>query len=414
MATTTRFTPYVFFCSAFYERPTMSRSAQFAIFFVIVAVVLTAFHAYLWLRLIRDTALPSPWKQVAACTLAVLLASIPIAAGIYKNLPSGAARLIGAIPFVWLGVMMLLLFWFFAVDLMKLVALLSSRIGDFSFTEPLRLLVARIAAAVGVALVVCLSMVAVRNASGPPTLTELDVRMPRLPRDFDGYSIVQIGDLHIGGSLSDRVWVEQLVAKVNALHPDIVAITGDVVDGSPTEILDGVAPLAGLRAKRGVFFVAGNHEHYSGFPAWVPVFEKLGFRILSNERVSIGEDAASFDLIGVDDFDGRRMSPGPGADIEKATAGRDPGKAAVLLSHQPKIAAEAAKLGIDLVLAGHTHGGQIWPFSALVRLQQPYLRGLYRVSAGTQIYVSDGTGTWGPPMRLGTHSEVVRIVLRAE
>jgi hypothetical protein len=230
---------------------------------------------------------------------------------------------------------------------------------------------------------------------------------------MDGFTIVQISDLHIGESRGGA-WVRQIVDQVNLLKPDLVAITGDLVDASPQQLRDEVSPIKALRAARGVYFVTGNHEQYAGLAEWLPVFEELGLRVLRNERVSIGSSAASFDLVGVDD-DGAHGADGEsGPDLAKATAGRDPRRTAVLLAHQPKIARDAAAYGIDLVLAGHTHGGQIWPFSAFVRLQQPYLRGLYAVSARTRLYVTDGTGYWGPPMRLGTRNEIVRVVLRAE
>ena len=392
----------------------MSRTAQLAAFIAVAVAILTGIHLYLWLRLVRDTALPSPWRQAASIALAALAVSVPVAMGLYRFLPRGAGRYTGALPFVWMGVMVLLLFWFLAADAARLAALGTSRLAGWSFLAERRLLVARGTALAGGAIVLCLSAYAVVNAARPPALKELDLRLPRLPRALDGFSIVQIGDVHVGGSLHDRAWLADVVSRVNALSPDLVAITGDLVDAPPSQILDDVAPIAGLRAPRGVFFVTGNHEFYAGLEPWLPVFRRLGLHLLRNERVAIGDGAASFDLIGVDDYDGRRVGPGGGADLEAATKGRDRARFAVLLSHQPRIAAEAAASGIDLVLSGHTHGGQIWPFSALVRLQQPYLRGLYRVGEGTQLYVSDGTGTWGPPMRLGTRSEIVRIVLRAD
>lgn len=392
----------------------MSRTAQFALFFAFATVVLTGIHAYLWLRLVRDTAMPPPWRQIATAALGALLVAIPVAMVSYRALPSGWVRIAGALPFVWMGVMMLLVFWFAATDAARLVAFAAAKIAGLSFPGERRLLVARAAAACGTGIVLCLSAFAIRNAARPPVLTAIELRLPRLPRALDGFTIVQISDLHIGASLNEGPWVRDLVDRVNALEPDLVAVTGDLVDGPPWDLRPTLEPLAGLRARRGVFFVTGNHEYYSGLGPWLPVLAGLGLRVLHNERVSVGDGEAAFDLVGVDDFDGRRMEEGHGPDLARATAGRDPSRFAVLLSHQPKIAGAAAKSGIDLVLAGHTHGGQIWPFSALVRLQQPYVRGSYRVSQGTQLFVTDGTGTWGPPMRLGTRNEIVRATLRAE
>ncbi len=201
-----------------------------------------------------------------------------------------------------------------------------------------------------------------------------------------------------------------MVRTVNDLRPDAVVITGDLVDGSVAELGAHVAPLAGLRAKHGVFFVTGNHEYYSGVDAWLAELGRLGVRVLANERVALGEGDAVFDLAGVHDWSGRRM-PGPHKpDLPKALAGRDPARPVVLLAHQPKHAREAVEHGVSLMLSGHTHGGQIWPWTALVGLDQPYVKGLHR-SGRTQVYVSEGTGYWGPPMRLGSEPEITRVVL---
>jgi uncharacterized protein len=195
--------------------------------------------------------------------------------------------------------------------------------------------------------------------------------------------------------------------------PDVVAITGDLVDGTVDELRDAVAPLGSLKAKYGVFFVTGNHEYFSGARAWVEELSRIGIRVLRNERVSIGEVGAAFDLAGVDDRSARRFSDdGHGEDLAKALSGRDEARAVVLLAHQPRTVLDAAAFGVDLQLSGHTHGGQIWPFGALVRLQQQFLAGLAR-HRDTLIYVSRGTGYWGPPMRLFAPAEITQIVLRS-
>jgi predicted MPP superfamily phosphohydrolase len=187
----------------------------------------------------------------------------------------------------------------------------------------------------------------------------------------------------------------------------MVCITGDLVDGSVGELGHLVAPLADLRAKDGVFFVTGNHEYYSGADAWIAHVRKLGVRVLRNERVPIrGEQG--FDLAGIDDATAHHF--GHGADLRGALRGRDPSRAVVLLAHQPKAIAEAADLGVDLQLSGHTHGGQLFPFNYLVKLQQPYVDGLH-ARAKTQIYVSRGTGWWGPPMRVMAPAEITRLTL---
>jgi predicted MPP superfamily phosphohydrolase len=178
------------------------------------------------------------------------------------------------------------------------------------------------------------------------------------------------------------------------------------------ELRDAIAPIAGLRARHGVYFVTGNHEYYSGVDAWLAELTRLGVRVLRNERVEIGGGDASFDLAGIDDWSSRGMAPGHGPDLPRALDGRDPARELVLLAHQPRAVHEAAARGVGLQLSGHTHGGQIWPWGFAVRLQQPYVLGLSR-EGRTHIYVSPGTGYWGPPMRLGTRGEITRVILRA-
>jgi predicted MPP superfamily phosphohydrolase len=170
-------------------------------------------------------------------------------------------------------------------------------------------------------------------------------------------------------------------------------------------------PLRNLRAPHGVFFVTGNHEYISGVEEWVTFLPSLGIRVLENERVTIGEGDDAFELAGVYDFSAARFRSRRVPDLAGALRGWTGDTALVLLAHQPKHAREAAARGVGLVLSGHTHGGQIWPFSYLVRLDQPYIAGLHR-ERETQVYVSEGTGYWGPPMRLGTRGEITRVVLQ--
>jgi hypothetical protein len=209
-----------------------------------------------------------------------------------------------------------------------------------------------------------------------------------------------------------RDFAEQIVAQVNALDPDVIAITGDLVDGSVDRLRELVAPLAGLRAKHGVYFVTGNHEYYSNAVAWCEELTRLGLRVLRNERVPIGSGSESYYLAGVDDYKASQFGNGHGADLSRALQGADPSRPVVLLAHQPLAVREAQEKGVDLVLSGHTHGGQIWPWHFFVRLQQPVVRGLHRFGS-TQIYVNSGTGYWGPPMRIGAPAEITKIVLES-
>jgi uncharacterized protein len=222
---------------------------------------------------------------------------------------------------------------------------------------------------------------------------------------------VQLSDLHVGMTI-DREFVAKVVELTNALKPDLVALTGDLVDGPVKDLADDIAPLADLRAKHGVFAITGNHEYYSGVDPWIAHISSLGARYLRNELVTIGDGAAAFDLAGVDDHAARSYT-GHGEDLKLATAKRDPSRALVLLAHQPRQVRRAQKYGVDLQLSGHTHGGQIWPWHYIVKVQQGgLLAGRYQFG-DTQLYVTRGCGYWGPPVRLLAPLEITRVILRS-
>ncbi len=241
-------------------------------------------------------------------------------------------------------------------------------------------------------------------------IEEVQIRLTKLPRALDGFSIVQLSDLHVGPTIG-RAFVEHVVAQANALAPDLIAMTGDLIDGSVRRYAADAAPLADLRATHGVYAVTGNHEYYHGADPWITELSKLGLRYLRNERVAIEAAGQRFDLAGVDDHEARRVR-GHGEDMRKATAGRDPDAALVLLAHQPRQVHRAKKHGVDLQLSGHTHGGQIWPWHYAVKLQQGGLiAGHYRFD-DTQLYVTRGCGYWGPNVRLLAPLEITRVILR--
>lgn len=315
--------------------------------------------------------------------------------------------------YVWLGAMFLFLVALAATDLLRLFAGLARRGfgGGASPPERRRFLARSLAAAVTSA-VAAASAVAVRAARREPPVRPLTIRLDRLPPELHGFSIVQLTDLHVGPTIG-RGFVEDVVARTNALGPDLVAITGDLVDGSVSDLAEAVAPLAQLRAPHGVFFVTGNHEYFSGAQAWVNELTRIGIRVLQNERVTIGNGAAGFDLAGVDDPSAVHYGGLPSREaLARALSGRDPARELVLLAHQPRSALDAVPFGVGLQLSGHTHGGQLWPFGLVVRLQQPFVAGLHR-HHGAQVYVSRGTGYWGPPMRLAEPSEITHLRLES-
>jgi predicted MPP superfamily phosphohydrolase len=246
------------------------------------------------------------------------------------------------------------------------------------------------------------------RAYAPAEVTELALRLPRLPRALDGLTLVQVTDIH-AGPLIRRPFLVDLVARCNGLRPDLVAITGDLVDGDVPTLGPAVSALADLRSRYGTYFVTGNHGYYSGDVSWSAALERWGVQTLRNRRTSVGDAGASLDLIGVDDWQGR---PGQRYDLMTALQGRDPDRASVLLAHQPRNFDQVAEAGVGLQLSGHTHGGQLFPMTLAIGLIWQRPAGLYPLGS-SHLYVSRGTGFWGPPMRVGSPPEIVKITLLA-
>ena len=370
-------------------------------------------HWYIWARLVRDTSMGAPWGQLCTLGIAALGANIPVTLLLARLLPSPFSKAIAGLTFCWMGLFFILLCLMLGADAVRL---LSFGLRRFVLAAPAlpaaqQLQLMRLGGSAVAALSCLLAVQALRMALCGPALVRVEVQLERLPKDLSGLTIAQISDLHVAPLLG-RGYVERLVAQVQAAQPSLIAITGDLVDGSVAQLRGSVAPLAALQAPHGVYFVTGNHEYYSGADAWIAELRRLGIVVLRNERVSIGHAEQSFDLAGVDDVTAHHHLAGHGSDLQKALAGRDPKRELVLLAHQPKAIFQAAQYGVGLMLSGHTHGGQIWPFGYIVRLVQPYLAGLARLGA-TQIYVNRGSGFWGPPMRLWHPPELTLLTLRA-
>ena len=241
----------------------------------------------------------------------------------------------------------------------------------------------------------------------------VEIPIAALPPALEGFTIAQISDIHVGNTIG-RDYVEAIVSRVNSLQPDLVAITGDLVDGTVPQLAHDVEPLARLKSKHGTFFVTGNHEYYSGAGPWLAEFQRLGFQVLLNRHVVIEQDGARLAIAGVTDYSGHHFSDAHRSDPAAAIRGApDELGAKILLAHQPRSAAAAADAGFDLQLSGHTHGGQFLPWNFFVRFQQPYTAGLARLRS-MWVYTSRGTGYWGPPMRLGAPSEITQIRLVRE
>jgi predicted MPP superfamily phosphohydrolase len=377
----------------------------------ITLAVLGLINFYLYRRLIRDTRLVGRAKVVGIAALVVVQAPMVIV-----RLAGGAGppSVQGAMAwpvFIGWAIFGLTFVGLLAIDVVKLVAWLGTSIArrvarrDAGPANPSRRqALARIGGGVVLTTVGAQVAVGARGALSDPDTVTVEFAL-------DGYTIVQLSDVHIGATIG-RDQIAAIVAQANRLGGDAIAITGDLVDGSVAELAPAAAPLAELRAPDGVFFVTGNHEYYSGADAWVAHLGTLGIRVLRNERVELVRGGAAFDLAGIDDHVARDYA-GHGADLPKALAGRDGSRALVLLAHQPRQVHVAAQHDVDLQISGHTHGGQLWPWHYIVKIQQGgLLAGRYTIGR-TQLYVSRGTGYWGPPLRLGAPAEITRIVLRS-
>ena len=377
----------------------MSRLLPFLLFLAIALSLVAGMHYYVWARLVRDPQLPEAWTRAGTGALVALAIALPLALWLSRFAPG--VRPLLWLAFVWMGVGFLLVAFLGIADAGRLAAWAVRRLGasDAPADPARRVLLARtLAAAVGGA-VAGLSAFGVRSALGSVDVKELTIRLRGLPQALAGFRLVQISDVHVGPLLR-KDWVRGVVARIGSLAPDAVVITGDLVDGSVAELRDHVAPLGELKPPRGVFFSTGNHEYYSGVKQWLAHLPTLGIQPLSNRRVEL---APGLDLAGIDD-------PSGAPDLALALEGRDPRKPLILLAHQPRQFAEAARREVDLTLSGHTHGGQIWPFSWVVALVQPYLAGLH-ARGGSQLYVSRGTGFWGPPLRVFAPAEITLLRL---
>jgi len=376
----------------------MRRIAMVLAVLVIASGILVSAHLYLAARLVFDPGLDGFAHGVLLWIIAMLgigMVLQPMAERFY--LPP-ALRWLSWIPLLWMGVLLLTVVTLGISD--GLLWLLGAAPAEGA---------ARIRAAAVLGVVAAATAVGLRAALALPRVRRVEVNLERWPESLDGFRIVQLSDIHIGPILK-REFAARLVAEVQRLSPDLIAVTGDLVDGSVRQLEGEVEPLGELSAPHGVYFVTGNHDYYSGAEAWLARISELGIRPLGNERVQIGDGDGAFDLAGVDDYRGDLLR-GSSEDLERALRDRDPDRPVVLLAHDPSSFKRASAMQVDLQISGHTHGGQIWPFLYLVRLAVPQVAGLLR-RGRSQLYVSRGTGFWGPPIRLFAPSEITEIVIR--
>ena len=380
--------------------------------------VACSLHVYLWRRLVRDCAWSPNLRRMLTGVLVVMGLLMVTMMSLSRHMDRELLWPLPLFTWTWLGVLFYLLFFSAVHDLGQVVRRLWGRLQPGESREETsaeaamsrRVFGQRVAATLTGTTALGLGVHGFGSARGEFFVPETEVRIARLPPSLEGLRVVLLSDIHIGPTL-DGAFIDRIVAQTNALRPDLVAITGDLVDGSVARIGDEVGRLSRLQSRYGTFFSTGNHEFYSGAGAWMAHLERVGIRVLANARQRVGDQGGMIEVVGIHDLQGARFSPQYAPDLAQAMAGADPEAATLLLSHQPRAVGLCKGFDVDLQLAGHTHAGQIWPFGGLTRLVQPYLQGLHQHDEATQIYVSGGTGYWGPPMRVGAPPEVALLHL---
>jgi hypothetical protein len=386
-------------------------------FLLTSSAIVASVHYYLWRRKVRDTKLKGFWRATLTSLYIAGALMVPTAFLLSRKIPKETLSPFVFTAFLWLGFVfysfLTLALWDAFRVFYHIKKWLQTRLKPVepqenqAFSADRRVFLSQAAAATALFTAGGVSVFGVQSAFGEIASPEIPVRLARLPSSMSGFTIALLSDLHIGQILG-RDFAGYVVERTNALKPDLIAITGDVVDGPCALLKHDVAPLGRLKAPYGVYFVTGNHEYYSGVQEWLAYFRSMGFHILANQRVSIGQ-SDSFELAGVYDAAGRLFGQKP--DLTKALEGIDPESELILLAHRPAVIFQAAQAGVGLQLSGHTHGGQLWPLEYVVHLNQPYVAGLHSHTPLTQIYVTRGAGFWGPPMRALAPAEITYITL---
>ena len=358
-------------------------------------VLVALLHLYIGVRLLAP--LPPAAQGAGAVALVALFALLPRGWSV-----RGRSRWSVLLPWVALGAFS----WLLVLTLARELSLAVSWLAFDAATHAAWLRDSAAGVLLATPLITAVGYFMARRVA---PVRRIEVPLPGLAPALEGFTIAQISDVHVGPTIK-RDFVEAIVERVNALQADLVAITGDLVDGSVRELSSHTEPLGQLASRHGTYVVTGNHEYYSGAHSWIRELERLGARVLLNEHVVLERDGARLAVAGVTDYSAHHFDPRHRSDPHRAIDGAPGDAVRILLAHQPRSAHRAAEVGYHLQLSGHTHGGQFWPWNFFVRLQQPFTAGLNRLGA-LWIYINRGTGYWGPPMRFGIPSEITLIRL---
>ncbi len=365
-------------------------------FGIILTSIFTLMHIYVSWRTYSVTFIKSHVPMKIFVPLSMFLWAIFVLGRVYGHRETGTlAYILELLGMNWMAIVFLIFLPLLLVDLVTLFGFIMPR-----FAAPLR----------GWALIagLTLSTVALFQGLRPPVIQNHEIRIPDLPDEMDGSVIVALSDLHLGSLLDER-WLQARVTQVQAQRPDLLIMLGDIFEGHGPPKNKLISTFRRLNAPLGVWAVAGNHEFHGGGGAAIRAMEEAGFHVLRNRWAQVRPGLV---IAGVDDLTSRRRSGREGDFISQALKDRPDG-ATILLSHTPWEAEKAAGAGVSLMLSGHTHGGQIWPFDYLVRLAYPLMEGRYDV-AGMPVIVTRGAGTWGPRMRLWSPGEILKVTLRKQ
>ncbi|MEB3299578.1 MAG: metallophosphoesterase [Candidatus Sericytochromatia bacterium] len=364
-------------------------------------------HGYLFLRVSSMHGMPSEATCALGGVLALLWMTTVAGFVLERLLPPALARPLAWVGHTWQGTSFILLCCLLLTEPFRFLPEVLAASGvalNLSASAPSDLngWLSLVAVTAGVVL----AGVALFDAIRGPRVVHVTVPIPNLPPEWHGLRIAQISDVHVGNTVRNR-YVRRLSKSIRNLQPDLLAITGDLVDGPVYRLSEQLAPLLEWKPPLGIAFAPGNHEYYAGAEEWLEFLQSHGVQVLRNGHVQHERGGAALVVAGVDDFAAPRFG-GPGPDLAAALKGAPAEAPVILLAHQPPAIGAARDAGVALQLSGHTHGGQIVPFNLLVRLDQPHVAGLFR-HGGTWLYVSRGTGWWGPPMRLGAPAELTLL-----
>ena len=388
-----------------------------SLFFIFAICILAIMYGIVGLRIIPYLQLNAFWKTIVWCTLGIL-SVLPILPIILrsKGVENETVDYFSWAGYISLGFIVLTFLFVITKDIIYFILGLVTKAG-FEFTEkpiaPERRDFIQKMLSIAIITTTSTSTAAgLYNARKGATVMKSRVPISNLGKNLNGIKIAQISDLHIGPTIK-KGYVEKVVDQVNNLNPDIIAITGDLIDGSVKHLAKHVEPLKDLSSNLGTYFVTGNHEYYSGVDDWLEETDKLGMINLIDSHKIITKKEDSLTLAGVTDYRSSSIKPVHKSDATIAFSGSPNDIPKILLAHQPWSIFNGHRAGADLQLSGHTHGGQFWPFIYAVRMANPYTAGLHD-HKGTWIYVNRGTGYWGPPMRLGVDSEITLITLETK